>query len=431
MKNAQLRLIFTLASLCTIGIITAQIYGVRSAYNQENERFDLNVTVALKEVAFKVWDFKQSQSTIYNVVNRTSSDYYLVKINENVDEGVLEYFLKESFANNGVFANFVFGLHDCLNNSFKYQKFVSVNHKNRPVHTLGEFPDPGIDNYYFVVYFPYRSGYLASQLTIWAVSSVIILCTLAVLCYVIFVVLDQKRLSEMQKDFVKNMTHEFKTPLTSIQLASTVIKRPNIVENPTKLLNYASIIDAEARKLQVQVERVLQMSMGQKRELVLKMERLDMREVIRTACDGYAAQLEAKDGRVSFDWGLEPIWIEGDYDHLKTAFSNLIDNAIKYTPEDVAPQINISIRDNYRGYISIYVRDKGVGIAKDYQDLIFERFYRVSTGNVHNVKGFGIGLNYVKSIIVMHKGSITCSSTVGQGTTFKIKLPKPKQKASK
>src|SRR5690606_18420251 len=101
MKNAQLRLIFTLASLCTIGIITAQIYGVRSAYNQENERFDLNVTVALKEVAFKVWDFKQSQSTIYNVVNRTSSDYYLVKINENVDEGVPEYFLKESFAKTG------------------------------------------------------------------------------------------------------------------------------------------------------------------------------------------------------------------------------------------------------------------------------------------------------------------------------------------
>ncbi len=428
MKNAQLRIIFILASLCTIGIITAQIYGVRRAYTHENERFDLNVTVALRDVAFKVWQLKQSQSTIYNVVNRLSNDYYVVKINENVEEGVLEHFLKESFTNNGVYADFVFGLHDCLNHSFTYEKFINMSNKKKAAQTFANFPDPKIDNYYFVVYFPYRSGYLANQLTIWVVSSIIILCTLAFLSYVIYVVLNQKRLSEMQKDFVKNMTHEFKTPLTSIQLASSVLKKPSIVENPTKLFNYASIIEAESKKLELQVERVLQMSMGQKRELHLNMQLIDIRDVIQKTCDAYSTQLESRQGKINLTMSPDPVMIQGDADHLKTAFSNLVDNAIKYTPEDVVPEINITVKDIYKNDIHIIFKDNGMGIAKENQKLIFERFYRISTGNVHNIKGFGIGLNYVKSIVNLHKGKIICDSVPGAGTAFTIILPKPDTK---
>lgn len=427
MKNAQLRIIFILASLCTIGIIISQIYGVRRAYTHENERFDLNVTVALRDVAFKVWELKQTKSTIYNVVSRQSSDYYLVKINEYVDESTLEHFLKESFTNNGVYADFVFGLHDCLNHNFKYEKFINMNNKRRAVSGFKNFVDPKIDNYYFAVYFPYRSNYLSSQLTIWVVSSVIILCTLAFLSYVIYVVLNQKRLTEMQKDFVKNMTHEFKTPLTSIQLASTVLKKPTIINNPVRLLNYASIIDAEARKLELQVERVLQMSMGQKRELQLSMEQIDIREVIQNACEAYTPQLEARGGKIKLNMSSSPIRIFGDADHLRTAFSNLVDNAIKYTPEEIVPEISITIKDIYKKYIHIIFKDNGIGIEKENQKLIFERFYRVSTGNVHNIKGFGIGLNYVKSIVSLHNGKIICDSVPGQGTAFTVVLPKTQE----
>lgn len=425
MKNAQLRLILILASLCTIGIVTAQIYGVRRAYTHENERFDLNVSVSLRDVAFKVWDYKQSQSTIYNVVNRISNDHYIVKINEKVEEGILEHFLKESFISNGVYADFVFGLHDCLNNSFKYEKFINMSNKQKPERSFANFPDPNIDNYYFVVYFPYRSGYLASQLTIWLVSSVIILCTLAFLSYVIFIVLNQKRLSEMQKDFVKNMTHEFKTPLTSIQLASTVLKKPAIVDNPTKLSNYASIIETESKKLELQVERVLQMSMGQKKELQLNMQLIDVSSVIQKATEAYSTQLEMRQGKITLTMSPDPVMIYGDAEHLKTAFSNLVDNAIKYTPEEVAPDIHITVKDVYKKEIHIIIKDNGIGIAKNNLKHIFERFYRVSTGNVHNIKGFGIGLNYVKSIVNVHKGKISCESTPGAGTSFTILLPKP------
>lgn len=428
MKNAQLRIIFILTTLCTIGIISAQIYGVRRAYIHENERFDLNVSVSLRDVAFKVWQLQQSQSTIYNVVNRISNDYYVVKINENVEESDLEHFLKESFTNNGVYADFVFGLHDCLNNKFKYEKFINMSNKHRNKTNFHDFPEPRIDNYYFVVYFPYRSGYLADQLTIWVVSSLIILCTLAVLSYVIYVMLNQKRLSEMQKDFVKNMTHEFKTPLTSIQLASTVLKKPTIIDNPTRLHNYASIIDTEARKLELQVERVLQMSMGQKRELQLNKELIDISAVIREACGAYSTQLENRAGILNVITSPNPTIIWGDPDHLKTAISNIIDNAIKYTPEELAPNIEIRIKDVYKHEVHITISDKGIGINKKDQKLIFERFFRVPTGNVHNIKGFGIGLNYVKSIISLHGGKINCDSELGIGTTFTIILPKPKEK---
>jgi two-component system phosphate regulon sensor histidine kinase PhoR len=428
MKNAQLRIIFILTTLCTIGIISAQIYGVRRAYIHENERFDLNVSVSLRDVAFKVWQLQQSQSTIYNVVNRLSNDYYLVKINENVEESDLEHFLKESFTKNGVYADFVFGLHDCLNNKFKYEKFINMSNKQRTPTGFHEFPEPRIDNYYFVVYFPYRSGYLANQLTIWVVSSLLILCTLAVLSYVIYVMLNQKRLSEMQKDFVKNMTHEFKTPLTSIQLASTVLKKPNIIENPTRLLNYASIIETEARKLEIQVERVLQMSMGQKRALQLNKTCLDVGKLIKEAAEAYQTLLENREGSLKIITGNSPAIVWGDADHLKTAFSNLIDNAIKYTPEEQAPHIKIHVRDAYKNEFHIDFSDTGIGISKKDQKLIFQRFFRVPTGNIHNIKGFGIGLNYVKSIISLHGGKIMCESEEGKGTTFTIVLPKPKDK---
>ncbi|HTO16668.1 MAG TPA: HAMP domain-containing sensor histidine kinase [Edaphocola sp.] len=424
MKSTQLRLIFVLAILCTIGIISTQIYGVRRAYSIENSRFNLNVTIALKNVAFKIWDLKQSQSSIYNIVNKAGHNLFIVDIKENVDEEILGHFLKEEFSDNGVFADFVFGLHDCVNNNLKYQDFINMSSKRHKPVNLVTYPNPNIDNYYFIVYFPYRSNYINNELTIWSFSSFVILFILGFLAYMIFLVFNEKRLSEIQKDFVKNMTHEFKTPLTSIQLASSVLKQANIIEKPERLLNYASIIEAEARKLQLQVERVLQVSLDQKKEIELKKEVIDIRTILKEAKATFINILEVKGGKIDLIMSPNPILIEGDKSHLLIAFNNLIDNAIKYTPNDRIPLIKIKVKDIFNKEIHVIIKDNGIGIQKNNLKLIFDRFFRESTGNIHDVKGFGIGLNYVKTIVELNNGKIYCESTVGEGSVFTIILNK-------
>ncbi|HRP90858.1 MAG TPA: HAMP domain-containing sensor histidine kinase [Edaphocola sp.] len=428
MRNSHLRLIFVLAILCTIGIITTQIYGVRKAYEMENSKFNLNVTISLKNVAFKVWDLKQSQSSIYNIVSREGDNLYIVDIKENVDKDILGHFIREEFSENGVLADFVYGLHDCINNNLKYQDFIKMNNKEHEPVLLQSYPNPKIDNYYFIVYFPYRNIYINSELTLWSFSSFAILFILGFLAYMIFLLFNQKRLSEMQKDFVKNMTHEFKTPLTSIQLASSVLKQEKISENPKRILNYASIIDAEAKKLQIQVERVLQASLGQKREMELKKEIIDIRTILKESKETFYNIISPNGGSIELISSPNPILIEGDKNHLLIAFNNIIDNAIKYTPEDRKVQIKIIINEISNKEIKIQIQDNGSGIQKENIKLIFERFFRENTGNLHNVKGFGIGLNYVKSIVELHHGKINCESTIGKGSIFTIILPKLKTK---
>lgn len=422
MKN--LRLIFILASLCTVGIVITQVYWVRRAYVFENKKFDLNVNIALRDVTTKVWQYKQSQAAMYNVVTRVSSDYYFVKINEHVEQEILEHFLKESFTANDLYTDFVYGLHDCMNNNMEYKKFINLSNRTASPTDFVDMPKTNIENYYFVVYFPTRKDYLASQLTFWMISSVFLVGVLLFMAYIVYVILNQKRLSQMQKDFVKNMTHEFKTPLASIQLASSVLKKPTIIQNPSRLLNYATIIESEAKRLEMQVERVLQMSLGQKRELELNKRLVDIRPVITDVIATYQTKLENRNGTVTTDLGNKDLIVNVDVEHLSIALSNLIDNAIKYTPEETDPKITVTLTEHAK-FITLTISDNGIGIEKNSMKHIFERFYRVSTGNVHNVKGFGIGLNYVKAIIDLHEGKIVCESEPGKGASFTISLPKP------
>ena len=424
MKNSRLRLIYILASLCAAGIVATQAFWVRRAYMIEDKQFDLNVNIALRDAAFKVWEFKESQAPMSNVVSRPSPDYFIVKINEHVDKDLLEHFLKESFINNNVLTDFVFGLHDCMNNRMQYQKYVDLSTGGQKEPKNVSFPIVSFQNYYFAVYFPHREGFLRSQLTLWTVSSVFLVGVLLFMSYIVYVILQQRRLSEMQKDFVNNMTHEFKTPLASIQLASNVLKKPSIADNPTKLINYATIIETEAKRLETQVERVLQIAHDGKKPVNEAMQAVNLNEGLEHVTEIFETRLEDRQGTLNLQIPSEAVVIShGDKEHLITAFNNLMDNALKYTPEGTKPQIKVQLQHD-GSYAKIVFSDNGIGIDKAHIKHIFDRFYRVPTGNVHNVKGFGIGLNYVRSIIQEHKGKIACTSHPEQGTTFEIYLPK-------
>jgi two-component system phosphate regulon sensor histidine kinase PhoR len=238
--------------------------------------------------------------------------------------------------------------------------------------------------------------------------------------YSLFVILQQKRLSEIQKDFINNMTHEFKTPISTIAISADVLKNPDIVKQPERLLRYATIIQNESHRLKNQVERVLQMAVADKREIKLKLEIVDIHQIIEKSVQSIQTILDTRKGKIHYSFKALRSELIGDTLHLTNIIYNLLDNAIKYC--DRQPEIYVTTL-SVRNGVLIQIKDNGIGISPEAQSLIFEKFYRVPTGNLHNVKGFGLGLNYVKVLVKAHKGYIKLNSKVNEGSIFSIFLP--------
>jgi two-component system phosphate regulon sensor histidine kinase PhoR len=255
---------------------------------------------------------------------------------------------------------------------------------------------------------------------IWTFSTVVLLVVIIFFSYTLFIILKQKRLSEIQKDFINNMTHEFKTPISTIAVSTQVLKDPGIIHQPERLLNYTTIIEKENNRLKQQVERVLQMARLDKEDIGLKKEVIDVHSIVQDAVKNTSHALEDKNGEVLLGLKAEHHLIEADKLHLTNVFHNLLDNAIKYSHE--SPRIEITSAAN-GGQLHIHVRDNGIGISAENQKRVFQKFFRVPTGNVHDVKGFGLGLSYVKTIIEAHKGNIRLDSELGKGCLFTITLP--------
>jgi two-component system phosphate regulon sensor histidine kinase PhoR len=294
--------------------------------------------------------------------------------------------------------------------------------KNKIPPSLSELPALKMDGYYFGVRFPQIEANLISQMGIWGFSSVVMLVVIFFFAYTLFVILKQRRLSEVQKDFINNMTHEFKTPLSTIAISTGVLKDPSIVQAPERLINYATIIENETNRLKQQVERVLQMARLEKNNLTLKRETTDLHELISESVKNNTVALQKKSGKFELYLNAENSLVNIDKLHFSNVLYNLMDNAIKYCT--VSPTITITTSSSHHQF-TLDVKDNGIGISEDNLKKIFHRFYRVPTGNLHDVKGFGLGLNYVKLVVESHGGKIMVNSKMGSGSTFTILLPQP------
>ncbi|MBK6782783.1 MAG: HAMP domain-containing histidine kinase [Saprospiraceae bacterium] len=224
----------------------------------------------------------------------------------------------------------------------------------------------------------------------------------------------------MKTDFINNMTHEFKTPIATISLASDSILSPGIMENTDKIKRFIGIIKQENARMLNQVEKVLQMAQIEKNDLNLKISGIHLHELIEEAIINAELKVQAKGGSIETVFVAKQDEIEGDFTHISNIINNLLDNAEKYTPEK--PQIIVQTKNVKKG-IEISVSDNGIGMSKESQKLIFEKFYRVHTGNVHDVKGFGLGLSYVKAMVEAHGGKVSVQSELGKGSNFTIFLP--------
>ena len=419
MKNSTIRFVVILAALSIVGITITQIYWVRKAFDLKEAEFERTVHAALYNVANQIFDINKTPSPAINPVKQLSTNYFVVMVNSEIDANLLEYLLKNEFEKRDIIADFEYGVYDCSSEKMVYGDYVPLKTSKEKT-TAKNLPKWSNQAYYFGVQFPNRAAHIMNQMGIWSFSSVVLLLVITFFAYTLFVILKQKRLSEIQKDFINNMTHEFKTPIATIAVSTEVLKNPNIINQPERLKNYAGIIEKENIRLKQQVERVLQMARLDKEDIGLKKERLDIHQLIQDALRQHAMALEERNGLFHSDLTATYNLVEGDKFHLTSVFNNLIDNAIKYCRE--IPHITIRTRNRNSGCV-IEVQDNGIGISHENQRRVFQKFYRVPTGNVHDVKGFGLGLSYAKTIVEAHGGEISLQSELGKGCSFQIYIP--------
>ncbi|PWJ36016.1 sensor histidine kinase [Sediminitomix flava] len=349
-------------------------------------------------------------------------------IKDRIDQSLLDSLLTQELVNRGLLVKYDFAVRSTdLDHGHDNEVVICSNEAKKnsileSEHRIKLFPKDIFDSRNMLyVTFPDEYKIIVQKMGIVLLSSCLfILLTIFSFVFAIRTIILQKKLSEITNDFISNMTHELKTPISTVSLACEALLDPDIQKIPSISNRYLNVIKDENKRLSTQVEKVLQIARLEKEDFKLKVVPINLHQVVEKALENTHLQIEQREGKLSADLQATNPIIEGDEVHLTNIVYNLLDNAIKYSPEK--PEIEIRTVDSNQG-VRIIVSDKGQGIAKDQVHKIFDKFYRVPTGNVHNVKGFGLGLSYVKRIVSAHKGDIKVKSELNKGTSFIIYLP--------
>jgi two-component system, OmpR family, phosphate regulon sensor histidine kinase PhoR len=344
-----------------------------------------------------------------------------LQFEDRIDKKSIEKTIKKVFAQQGLNLRFEY----CVINPERKIICQSENFKSlkeNSYYSARLFPrDIFSKSGYLSVFFPKQRTYIFRSIGLMGGSSIILTSLIiAIFIITLYIIFRQKKLSEIKNDFVNNMTHELKTPISTISLASQMLNDNSIPIENKNISHISRIIDTESKRLGYQVEKVLQMAIFDKGKILLKEKRINFHELIQSVLNNFNLQVKKKGGNLSWNLDAEKSIVFVDEVHLANVISNLLDNAVKYCVE--IPEIIVSTR-NEKTFIVLSVEDKGIGISKENQKKIFEQFYRVPTGNIHNVKGFGLGLSYVKKIVEIHHGHINLKSEPGKGTKFDVYLP--------
>jgi two-component system phosphate regulon sensor histidine kinase PhoR len=418
LSRNTIKLVLILGVIAISGIIAIQIYWVKKAFDLKDQQFRQSTMVALRNVANQI-SKSYKLAIIDNPVSQYSSDYYVVNLRVPLQQSLLEHLLKEEFKKSNINTDFEYGIYDCETDKIVFGAHINSDYEVEKVHQSIVLPTTDKFLNYFGVKFPNQKSYLTSKLDFWIVSSIIKMLVIAFFAYSMFVILKQKRLSGVQRDFINNMTHEFQTPISTIKIATDVLAQSKILEQPERFKKYVQIIKQENNRLKNQVESVLATARIGKGQIELDIKLQELHEIIGEVSDSVKAELEEN---FTLDLNATKTTINADRMHLMNVIRNLVDNAIKYSGKPA--KIKVATR-NENNLLIVSILDKGIGIPKDALPKIFNKFYRVPTGNLHNVRGFGLGLNYVKEIINLHKWKIVVDSEIGVGSVFEIKIPLP------
>jgi two-component system phosphate regulon sensor histidine kinase PhoR len=419
MHNNSVRLILIFGSLAICGVLLFQSYWLIETWTIKNQTFDTQVMKSLRQVAVKIADVNETELPKSNLIQKISGSY-AVNVNSAIDANILEDFLVRTFDEASLNTVFEYAVYDCANDQLAYHNLCNLTAGQENFERSENLPKFNDLIYYFVVSFPKRDSYLINDLRSNILFSLITILAVMMFMYALWVILKQQKLTDLQKDFINNMTHEFKTPISSIKIASDYIIG-EIREGNERLQKYASIIKEQNERLNNQVEKVLSIARLEKDQFKLNLEVIELVDFVDRLVRTEKIKFDEKSGELKFDSCMQSIHIKADKLHLSNVLSNIIDNAFKYCKK--TPYVTVSLEKNDNSKLILAVRDKGIGIKKENLRKIFDKFYRVSTGNVHDVKGFGLGLYYVKNISDAHGWEIDIDSTANEGTEVQIQIP--------
>lgn len=420
MKNSTIFRVILLGVVAIAGIIAIQSYWVMSSWNLNEDEFQKKVNLALYNTARSLADLNGHTLPARNVVRQRSGNYFVVNIAYEINTEDLEFFLQRELEELALNIDFEYAVFDCETDEMMYGDYVSYSPNQNSQAKTGELPKHSEFTYYFGVRFPTRTDYLLNRIQLSILFSVILFVAVIFFAYSMAVILKQKQLSETQKDFINNMTHEFKTPISTMGISADVLLNSPAVQAEPRLLQYAKIIKEQNQRLNHQVEKVLQLARIEKGNFQIKPEKMELDAFLEQAIQGMQIQAEQKGGAISGLFHASGCIIQADRLHLTNVVNNLLDNALKYCAD--TPRVVVTTACN-KGRVTLSIKDNGIGIAKENTKKIFHKFYRVPTGNVHDVKGFGLGLYYVRNICQAHRWQLRVESTPGAGTDFQISIP--------
>ena len=416
MKTKKLNIIIVLGLVATIGILIAQLLWTKEAFNLEEKKFSQKTHIALLEVVKKLYQGTNSELPSENPIKKIANDYYIVNVENDFEPKILEYYLKTEFAKFNITTDFEYAMYNCQSDEMVYGNYISFTEKSPEKRTV-YFPKHKNLVYYFAVRFPNEITYLFSSLRFWFVLSFALIVILLVYVYSIYTIIQQKKYSELQRDFINNMTHEFKTPLSSILLASNYLNKQKPIIEDTKLKKYTEIIIHQSTKLNSHIEQILNIAKSDNTPMKMDLKEISIVPILKEVVENM--QLKHPNLYVKIN-AIKDITIQADAFHFTNIVYNLLDNSIKYC--DVNPQITISLKEE-KSLIKIEFSDNGIGISDKNLSFIFDKFYRIPSTKSNEINGFGLGLYYVKKICTQHNWKLFASNNKENGITISIVIP--------
>lgn len=418
MKDNHIRFLTIFGITAIIAVFIIQIYWVKQAFNITESQFDHNVSVALRQVAEKIAIKNKTNFSQKNPVIKINPRHYVVEVRSEIDAALLDHYLKSTFDYFNINQDVEYGIYGCETNEMVYCNYIQKNKPQKEV-TLTELPKfEGLD-YYFTVTFPHFAIVSLNNMPMWIVTSFVLIIVVLFILYALFIVFTQKSITRVQRDFINNMTHEFKTPISTISVIQQVISDPEIVKSPQRLNTYTKIIGDEIGRLNDQVEKILNITRLEKRQIEMHKEEVPVNGIIDKVIQNLTHMEFEKEVVIDKNLTAENDIIAADKTHFTNVICNIIENGIKYSPSNA--EIMVTTKNEGKK-LEISISDKGEGIDKKEIKKIFDKFYRIPKGDTHNVKGFGLGLFYVKQIAQAHHWNLKVESEPGLGTRFYITI---------
>ena len=419
MRSDTFKWIILLSTIIIGLLVAAQLFWLNKIYKYEQKEFETSVVKSIKGVYEDLKVTHSNSAHLQQLIEQPNPQTFLFRIDSIPPKDSLLNSVLSNLEDFGVFADCKVALYNDDTHSYIFQEYLPTTVTKYPVNSAGDLPLYKNPYAYVNVYFPNRYQYILSEMTWWIISSVLLLVILIALGFSVFHLYRQKFLNEIQNDFIQNVTHEFQTPLTTLIVGLDNISKPSVIEQPEKLAKYTKLMKGQTAYLKQHIENLMKVLKTEATGLILEKEKIAPNELIKNAVAQLYAPIEEKNAKIELHLEEHNHTISVDSNNLYVALLNVISNAIKYSTNSLV----IIETKSFNGSYSITVKDNGIGIAKKYQKKLFKKFYRVPKGDVHNVKGLGLGLYFVKKVIDAHNGTITINSIEDIGTEFIIVLP--------